>query len=382
MHRTIVRPSAFVTLSALLALGACDDERSITDLPATPVPAVVALTLTPATVTVPYLGATTLLTADLRNTKGQAVDPPRVFWLSLDTSVARVDSAGLVTGVAVGSTKVVAQFLELADTADVTVARVPVAMTLSLNTLLVTELGRTIRVEAEVWDGSGSRIPAPAVVWTSSASSVVSVDAQGTLKALADGTAVITATADTVVRTVSVRVASRPASLQVTPSSISMDGVSDTSRVVSVVRNAAGVSMHPLLPTYTSSDTTVATVDFIGFVIARKAGSAVIRVTADTLSATVPVTVTQTTHSVLIVPDTATVAVGGTKTYVALVKDRFAVAIPGAAVAWTSSDTTVATVDAAGVVTGKATGTATLTATSSSRSDSAKVTVVAPAPAG
>jgi uncharacterized protein YjdB len=227
-----------------------------------------------------------------------------------------------------------------------------------------------------VWDGASMPITDAVVAWASSAPTVASVDAQGLVKALADGRATVTATVDNLVRSVKVCVASRPASMTVTPSRLTLDGVSDTSRVVTVVKDAKGVSMYSFfVPTYVSSDPTVATVDFVGFVIARKAGTATITVTADTLRATVPVTVTQTVQSVRIVPDSAAVAVGGTATYVALVKDRYGIAVPGAAVTWSLSDTMVARVSAAGVVTGVTAGSATITAASSGKSDQAKVTV-------
>jgi uncharacterized protein YjdB len=154
-----------------------------------------------------------------------------------------------------------------------------------------------------------------------------------------------------------------------------LDGVSDTSRVVAVVRNAAGIPMHPPRPVFTSSDTTVAKVDFIGFVIARKAGSTTISITADTLRASVPVTVTQTVAEVRIVPDTATILVGETKAYGVVVRDRFGISVPEAVVLWSSSNSAVATVSAAGLVTGISAGSATLLATSASRSDTARVTV-------
>jgi hypothetical protein len=192
---------------------------------------------------------------------------------------------------------------------------------------------------------------------------------------MGEGLATITARVDTLVRSARVRVSTRATTMAVTPSRLALDGVSDTARVVAVVRNAAGIVMHPPQPTFRSSDTTVATVDFIGFVIARKAGSATLTVVADTLRATVPVTVTQTVAEVRIVPDTATISVAGTKAYAAVVRDRFGITVPGAAVAWTSSDPLVATVSPAGLVTGVAPGTATLLAVSASRSDTARVTV-------
>lgn len=364
--------------AAALALAACGDDGTGPTPTLEPVPPVTELTVTPADLAFSFLGDAAPLAARLVNARGATVEAPRIHWYSLDTAVARVDTAGRVTSVGVGATGIVAQFLQLADTARIAVARVPVSMQLSLDTILFTEVGRTARVSSIVRDGSGSVIPAPGVQWATSNPAAVAVDGNGTIRAVADGRAVVTATADTVVRTVSVRVATRPASMTVSPARIDLDGVSDTSRVVTSIRNAAGVSMYPLVPTYVSSDTSVVSVDFIGFVIARGAGTATITVTADTLSAVVPVTVTRTVGSVQIVPDTATVVLGATRVYAAVVRDRFGIEIRGAPVVWTSSDVAVATVDQNGVVSSIATGTATLTATSGSRSDTALIRIVAP----
>ncbi|GMV07418.1 MAG: hypothetical protein AMXMBFR53_36930 [Gemmatimonadota bacterium] len=358
-----------------LTASACGPQEAATTLPTDPTPAVVELSITPAGATLAYLGATTQLKATLKNTLGRSVTAPRIFWESLEPAVATVDTTGMVTGVTVGSARVRAQFLELADTVEVTVARVPTSMDISLDSILFTELGRTADVAVTVRDGSGLPIPEPQVIWTSQEPAVASVTAPGKVKSVNDGTTLITARSDTVSRTVKVRVASRPASMTVTPAAVAMDGVSDTARIVTVLRNAAGVPMYPVVPTYTSSDTTVVKVDVIGFLIARKKGSATITVKADTLTRNVPVTVTQTIQSVRIVPDTASVSVGGTKAYAALVKDRYGIAVAGATVAWTSSDPAVATVSATGVVTGVALGSAVLTATSGAKSDTASVTV-------
>jgi uncharacterized protein YjdB len=280
-----------------------------------------------------------------------------------------------VLGVGVGTAQVVAGFLELADTATVRVARVPVGMTLSPDTVLLTGLAQTVDLRAVVLDGASLPIGDARVTWSSSRPGVALVGDAGRVLAMGDGLATITARVDTLVRSARVRVSTRATTMAVTPAQLRLDGVSDTARVVAVVRNAAGIAMHPPQPVFTSSDTTVATVDFIGFVIARRAGSATLTVVADTLRATVPVTVIQTVAEVRIVPDTATVAVGGTKAYAAVVRDRFGITVPGAVLVWISSDPAVATVSATGLVTGLAQGTATLTATAGGRSDTALVTV-------
>jgi trimeric autotransporter adhesin len=375
MDQTSLRLWAPACMAGLLALASCTDEPVLQTLPLDPGASLTGLQIAPDSVLLPWLGAKAQLKAELRNAKGDVIVAPRIYWSSSDPAVATVDSTGAVEGVGIGTARVAAAFLELADTAVVTVTRIPISMTLSPDTVLLTALGRTAELRVNVLDGAGKPIADAKVRWTSPSATVAWVDERGLVTAMGDGLAIITARVDTLSRTARVRVSTRATSMAVTPAQLRLDGVSDTSRVVAVVRNAAGVTMFPPQPTFTSSDTTVATVDFIGFVIARKAGSATVTVKADTLRATVPVTVTQSVAEVRIVPDTATISVGATKAYGVVVRDRFGIAVASATVAWSSSNAAVATVSATGVVTGVAPGTATLTATSGGRSDTALVTV-------
>lgn len=382
MHRFSTRLAAPAFAAGLLALVGCAEESVLQSLPLEPASTLTELRLSSDSVLLPWLGAKTQLTAALRNAKGELVTPPRIFWQSTDSTVATVDSAGSVEGVGLGTAKVVASFLELSDTASVRVSRIPVKMAISADSLLLTTLGLTADLAVTVWDGADRPIAEPKVTWSSTSYGVAFVDDRGRVTAMGNGVATVSARVDTLVRSTRIRVATRPTTMSVTPSQVRLDGISDTARVVTVIRNAAGLPMYPLQPTYTSSDTTVAKVDFIGFIIARKAGSSTITVTADTLRATVPVTVTQAITEVRVVPDSATVSVGSATTYAALVKDRYGFAVAGAAVTWSSSDTTVAQVSATGVVTGVASGTATIQAASGGRSDTALVRVQAASPVG
>jgi uncharacterized protein YjdB len=82
--------------------------------------------------------------------------------------------------------------------------------------------------------------------------------------------------------------------------------------------------------------------------------------------------------SVTVSPATASVLVGQTTSFTATLKDANGNVLTGRSITWTSSASSVATVSAAGVVTGVSAGTATITATSEGKSASATVTVTAP----
>lgn len=84
--------------------------------------------------------------------------------------------------------------------------------------------------------------------------------------------------------------------------------------------------------------------------------------------------------SVTVTPASATVVVGGTQTFTAAAFDAAQQPISGVTFAWTSSDPTIATVNAGGVATGLAAGDATITAAAPSGVSGSAALHVNPAP--
>lgn len=82
--------------------------------------------------------------------------------------------------------------------------------------------------------------------------------------------------------------------------------------------------------------------------------------------------------TVSVTPSTSTLAPGGTVQLQAVTKDAAGTTLTDRKIVWSSSDNAIATVSAAGLVTGVADGTATITATSEGQSGSAVVTVATP----
>jgi trimeric autotransporter adhesin len=84
---------------------------------------------------------------------------------------------------------------------------------------------------------------------------------------------------------------------------------------------------------------------------------------------------TASTATVTILPSSGRIAVGSTLQLGALLRDTEGYTLTGKTVAWSSSNSAVATVTSGGRVAGKAGGTATITATSDGKSGKATITV-------
>ena len=239
----------------------------------------------------------------------------------------------------------------------------PSTLNLDLNGTTTSTLSATVY---------GTNSPAQTVTWTSSNTSVATVSSSGVVTAKALGTATITATStvDTTKSgtcTVSV-INSIPTvdSVTVSPNSLNLDlnGTTTGTLTASVV----GTNNPADTVTWTSSNTSIATVSNSGVVTAKAVGTATITATStvdSTKSGTCDVTVVDTTStvtSVTLSKSTLELNLSGTKTstLTATVIGNYD---PAQTVTWFSSNTSVATVDN-GLVTAIAVGTSTITARS------------------
>ena len=166
------------------------------------------------------------------------------------------------------------------------------------------------------------------------------------------------------------------ATVDVTPATANVT-VGGTVQLVATPRDANGTPLSGRTVSWSSSNTGVASVTGSGLVTGVGAGSATITATSEGKSGTSAITVTFVpVASVAVTPASASVNEGKTVQLTATPKDGNGNPLSGRAVAWVSSNTTVATVSSSGLVTGKVAGTATITATSEGQSGTSAITVV------
>ena len=172
----------------------------------------------------------------------------------------------------------------------------------------------------------------------------------------------------------------RPTSVRVTPPTARLTALGATVELGAEVRDQNGQVMTGVTVAWTSSASTVATVSAAGLVTASGNGTATITATASGVSGASNVTVAQQVDVVGLSPASDTLVAGDTLRLAAEAVDANGHAVEGAGFSWASADTTVATVDATGLVTGVAGGRVEITATSSGVTGRADLTVVARTP--
>ncbi len=226
-------------------------------------------------------------------------------WKSLTTSVATVDAEGNVKAVKPGTAKIRVSTTDgskLNAECEVTVTKAKVAVTgVSLdNTLLLISVGESRKLSATVKPSGATN---KEVSWTSNNESVATVDSNGNVKGLKEGSATITVTTKDGSKTATCKVTvSKPVStiavtgvsLNKTSLSLTVGGSQSLSATVSP-SNASDKSVS-----WKSSDTSVATVDGSGNVKAVKAGTATVTVTTKDGSKTATCKVTVKSSSVAV----------------------------------------------------------------------------------
>ena len=293
-----------------------------------------------------------------------------VAWDSSDEGVATVVN-GLVTAIAEGTAVITASAGGKSATCTVTVPHVavPVASVTLNKTETTIEVGGSETLIATV---NPDNADDKTVTWSSSNEAVATV-ADGLVTAVAEGTAVIiasaggkSATCTVTVPHVAVPVAS--VTLNKTETTIEVGG----SKTLIATVNPDNADDKTV--TWSSSNEAVATV-VNGLVTAVAEGTAVITASAGGKSASCTVTVPHVfipVESITLNKTETTIQEGGVELLVATVNPTGA---DNATVTWTSSNNGVATVGSNGKVTAIAEGTAVITAEAGGKTATCTVTV-------
>lgn len=290
-----------------------------------------------------------------------------VTWSSSSTGIAKVSTAGLVTGVAAGTAVITAKANDGSNksaTFTVTVTKKVIKVTkisLSASTLL-TKVGCTEKITATVTPTNADN---RAVTWSSSAPTVASVDQSGNIIAKSVGNATITVKAKDG--------SGVTATCWVNVTDIKVTSITLNKTTLNIKTGATEQLTAKVQPTdatnskvtWSSNNKDVAEVDQTGMITAKKEGSAVITVTAQdgsgkTATCQVNVTDIKVTGITL---SASTLAMQTEDVKQLSVTNITPANATNKALKWESKNTWVATVDESGNVTAKNPGEATITVT-------------------
>ena len=339
-----------------------------------------SITIDSTSSTTLFLGDRRSYTATVRSVSGAILSGRPVIWSTVDPSVATVTAAGLVTAVGAGTTTLSAESDGKVAERALTVRFPAATVVLSPSSLRVPR-GLTGALAAEVRNAAGVPLTdRRSVSWSSSAPLVAIVSADGAITGVANGTATITATVEGVSGTATVAVVDPVSAVLVTPATATLV-VRGTQQLTASARDAKGAALTGRPVVWSSSNAAVATVSAAGVVTGIAAGSANITATVEGIEAVATVTVVQPVATVQVSPPQSNLFVGRTLQVTASARDASGAALTGRAVTWSSSDPTVATITATGLVTAVAAGSVTITATVEGIEGTASFTIV-PLPAG
>ena len=231
----------------------------------------------------------------------------------------------------------------------------------------------TVQLQPTARDSGGNSMNA-AFNWTSADTAIATVSSTGLVTALGNGMTTVTVGSGSVTQTVSVTVQQRLSQLVLSADAVTLAALGMTSQLEVTPQDANGHRMSTDAQ-WTSSNPSVATVDANGLVTAQANGAATVTVASGSVTASASVTVQQRLATVIVSRQSATLESLGEQVRLNGTAQDSNGRTMVADIDWDSSDPSVATVNADGLVTAQGNGMTTVTASSASVSMSVRVTV-------
>ena len=157
-----------------------------------------SIEIMPASLRLTRVGETGQFTALVYDKAKRIIPAAVVGWTSGHPAIATVDANGLVTAVSAGTAQITASSGAVSTFRPVYVeiARVPSRIVLNVSEATLSAVGQSLQLDAQVYDAEGAAIPGAQVTWTSSRTDVATVDADGLVIAVSNGTTRVTASSE------------------------------------------------------------------------------------------------------------------------------------------------------------------------------------------
>ena len=311
---------------------------------------------------------------------------PTISWASSDEKVAFVTKTGVLFGLKSGRATITATSGGYSDATTVNVRPGIRDIDFDSDSLSIS-LAQSVTIPYRVTDTDGNPVDLSKhkVEWISSDPSVAGMTADATVTGRSIGYTDVLLRVDNKVAKTGVRVLSKPiASVFASPSSLALSA-GQTAQIVATTYDVNGDLIADRNISFSSSNSGVASVSGSGLVTTIAAGTAEIAVNAEGRKTTVPVTVSGSSNSggasvasVDVSLNAPTLLVGQSAQASATLKDANGNVLSGRSIVWTSSEVTVASVNATGLVTALKTGSVTITATSDGKSGSVSLITAMP----
>jgi uncharacterized protein YjdB len=347
-----------------------------------PVATLTSIAVSPATGSI-AAKATQQFTAMGKYSDGSTADlTGRVSWRSSNTAVATVNTSGLATAVAAGSTTITASLSGVSGIASLTVTPTLSTISITPNPANI-KAGSTQQFAATATYSDGTtQIVTATAAWTSSKTAVATVNASGLASGVAAGSATITASLSGVSGTAILTVTPTLSTISITPNSANIK-VGATQQFTATATYSDGSTQNvTATAVWTDDKAAVATVGAAGLATSVAPGSTNVTASFSGISGTATLNVTNLT-SISVSPSVGTFAVGSTQQYTAT-----ATYVGGstgdvtATAKWSVANDAVATISSGGLATGVATGSTSIAASLDGTSGSAPVTVTIAASTG
>lgn len=322
-------------------------------------------------------GANVAAKAELRDATNAVIDDRATTWTSSDASIATVSSTGVITAVKIGSATITATSEGKTGTSAVTVVSPVERIELTPSTLTFTSLRATTSVSARLIPVAGASVAGLTPTFASSNPSIASVDANGLVTALANGSARITASIDGITAGAELGVKQVTATVDVQPRSASVGALGEARTFVATLFDAGSSALTQPEVVWTSSNPAVATVvgnGASGTVTGRSPGSAMITATSNGKTDAVLFVVAPQGNLLILLSTASTIQAGQTARFTPKLADANGNAIADVPAILTTTTPNVISISG-NVVTGLSAGIGRVVATYGALTTSLNITV-------